>query len=172
LADLFGRASQEQIQAEFMSEPNSEERKRFSFMSYGAIFVEAHVDPFGQVRVKRAVGVYDMGRMINPRLARSQIMGGMLFGFGTALMEATIPDEKTGRIVNPNLADYHVAVHADTPEFDIDFINEPDPHMADLGARGIGEIGIVGAPAAVANAVFNATGKRVRDLPITPDKLI
>jgi len=172
LADLFGRASQEQIQAEFMSEPNSEERKRFSFMSYGAIFVEAHVDPFGQVRVKRAVGVYDMGRMINPRLARSQIMGGMLFGFGTALMEATIPDEKTGRIVNPNLADYHVAVHADTPEFDIDFINEPDPHMGDLGARGIGEIGIVGAPAAVANAVFNATGKRVRDLPITPDKLI
>ena len=172
LADLFARAGQEQIQAEFMSEPNSEERKKFSFMSYGAIFVEAHVDPFGQVRVKRAVGVYDMGRMINPRLARSQIMGGMLFGFGTALMEATIPDEKTGRIVNPNLADYHVAVHADTPEFDIDFINEPDPHMPDLGARGIGEIGIVGAPAAVANAVFNATGKRVRDLPITPDKLI
>jgi len=172
LADLFARAGQEQIQADFMSEPNSEERKKFSFMSYGAIFVEAHVDPFGQVRVKRAVGVYDMGRMINPRLARSQIMGGMLFGFGTALMEATIPDEKTGRIVNPNLADYHVAVHADTPEFDIDFINKPDPHMPDLGARGIGEIGIVGAPAAVANAVFNATGKRVRDLPITPDKLI
>ena len=107
----------------------------------------------------------------NPRLARSQIMGGMLFGFSTALMEATVPDEKTGRIVNPNLADYHVAVHADAPEFDIDFINEPDPYMADLGARGIGEIGIVGAPAAVANAVFNASGKRVRDLPITPDKL-
>jgi xanthine dehydrogenase YagR molybdenum-binding subunit len=172
LDDLFKRAGQEAIRAEFNSEPNKEEREKFTFLSYGAIFVEVHVDAFGQVRVKRAVGVYDVGRMINPRLARSQIIGGLVFGFSTALMEGTVPDEKTGRIVNANLAEYHVAVHADAPELDVDFINEPDPHMSDLGARGIGEIGIVGAPAAVANAIFNATGKRVRDLPITPDKLI
>jgi len=115
LTNLFERSRQEQIQAEFNSEPNREEREKFSFFSYGAIFIEVRVDPFGQVRVKRAVGVYDMGRMINPRLARSQILGGMLFGFSTALMEATVPDANVGRIVNPNLAEYHVAVHADTP---------------------------------------------------------
>jgi xanthine dehydrogenase YagR molybdenum-binding subunit len=172
LADLFGRSDQEQIQAEFNSEPNKEEREKFSFQSFGAVFVEVHIDLFGQVRVKRAVGVYDVGRIINPRLARSQIIGGMLYGFGMALMEATVPDEKVGRIVNPNLAEYHVPVHADAPEFDVDFINEPDPHMPDLGARGIGEIGIVGVPAAVANAIFHATSKRVRDLPVTLDKLI
>jgi xanthine dehydrogenase YagR molybdenum-binding subunit len=160
------------IEAEFKSDPNKEERENFSFQSFGTVFVEVIVDLFGQVRMKRAVGVYDTGRMLNPRLARSQIIGGMLFGFGMALMEATVPDEKTGRIVNANLAEYHVPVCADTPEFDIDFINQPDPHMPGLEARGIGEIGIVGAPAAVANAVFHATGKRVRDLPITLDKLI
>src|SRR5262249_39805722 len=154
---LFAGSSQEQIQAGFNSEPDREEREKFSFFSYGALFVEVHVDLLGHVRVKRAVGVYDVGRMINPRLARSQIMGGTLFGFSMALMEGTVPEEKTGGIVNPNLADYHVLVQADPPEFEIEFINDPDPRMSDLGARGIGKIGMGGAPAAVANAVFNAT---------------
>jgi xanthine dehydrogenase YagR molybdenum-binding subunit len=134
---------------------------------------KVRVDPsLGQPRVTRVVGVYDLGRILNPRLARSQLLGGTLFGIGMALMEATVPDLKTGRIVNANLAEYHVPVCADIPKSDFDFINQPDPHMADLGARGIGEIGIVGAPAAVGNAIFHATGKRVRDLPITLDKLM
>ena len=160
------------VEAEFKSEPSKEEREKYSYQSFGAIFVEVIVDLLGQVRIKRVVSVYDVGKILNPRLARSQIMGGNLFGFGMALMEATVPDPKHARIVNANLAEYHVPVCADTPEFDIDFIDQPDPHMPGLGARGIGEIGIVGAPAAVANAVFHATGKRVRDLPITPDKLV
>jgi xanthine dehydrogenase YagR molybdenum-binding subunit len=162
----------QEVTVEFKAEPNKEEREKFSFQSFGAIFVEVRVDLLGQVRIERATGIYDVGRMVNPRLARSQIMGGMLFGFGMALMEATRPDENVGRIVNPNLAEYHIPVCADAPRFDIDFINEPDPHMPGMGVRGIGEIGIVGAPAAVANAIFHATGKRIRELPITVDKLI
>jgi xanthine dehydrogenase YagR molybdenum-binding subunit len=172
LANLLARAGQSEISAEFKSEPNKEERAKFSFQSFGAIFVEAHVDSLGQPRIKRVTAVHDVGRMINPRLARSQMIGGITFGIGMALMEATLPDENMGRVLNANLAEYHVPVCADAPEFDIDFINEPDPHMSDLGARGVGEIGIVGVPAAVANAIFHATGKRVRDLPITLDKLI
>ena len=96
----------------------------------------------------------------------------LIFGIGMALMEATVPDLQTGRIVNANLAEYHLPTQADMPRFDIHFLDQPDPHMPVNGARGIGEIGVVGAPAAVANAVFHATGKRVRELPITPDKLI
>ena len=160
------------IAAEGKSAPDKNEREKFSFQSFGAIFVEVRVDSLGQVRVLRTTGVYDMGRILNPRLARSQIYGATIFGLGMALMEATVPDLQTGRFVNPNLAEYHLPVCADMPHFEVEFLDQPDPHMPDLGARGIGEIGIVGAPAALANAVFHATGKRVRALPITPDKLI
>jgi xanthine dehydrogenase YagR molybdenum-binding subunit len=172
IREAMSRPNVVPIEAEWKSEPNKQEREKFSFLSFGAIFVEVKVDEFGQVRVTRVVSVYDVGWILNPKLARSQIMGGNLFGIGMALMEATVPDLNTGRFVNPNLAEYHIMANADTPQFDIDFIYQPDPHMSDLGARGIGEIGIVGTPAAVANAVYHATGKRVRDLPITPDKLL
>src|SRR5437660_367577 len=130
--DRFGHWPNEQelaslsapIQTEFTSEPNKDEREKFSFFSYGAVFVEVHVDLLGQVRVKRATGVYDAGRMINPKLARSQIMGGLIFAISTALFEGTVPDQATGRVVNRNLAEYHVAVHADAPpECDIAFID-------------------------------------------------
>ncbi|HEY1581585.1 MAG TPA: xanthine dehydrogenase family protein molybdopterin-binding subunit [Chthoniobacterales bacterium] len=161
-----------QFEADHKAKPDKGAREKFSFQSFGALFVEVKVDSLGQTRVIRATGVYDVGRILNPRLARSQIYGGTVFGIGMALMEATLPDLRTGRIVNANLAEYHVPVLADIPQFDVEFLDKPDPHMPEIGARGIGEIGIVGAPAAVANAIFHATGKRVRDLPITPDKLI
>ena len=163
---------EQRFEAEAKSEPDKQMRAKFSFQSFGAIFVEVRVDSLGQARVTRATGVYDVGRILNPRLARSQILGGVTFGIGMALMEATVPDLSTGRIVNPNLAEYHIPTHADIPQFEVEFIDEPDPHMPEIGARGIGEIGIVGAPAAVANAIFHATGKRIRELPITPDKLM
>ena len=123
----------------------------------------------------RIVGVYDAGRILNPTLARSQLVGGTAFGPSMALHEASAPDPHTGRTVNANLAVYHVPVQADMPAdgFDISFLNEPAPHFGgELGAHGVGELGIVGSVAAIANAVFHATGKRVRDLPITPDKLL
>ena len=134
------------------------------------------MDPdLGEVRLQRYVGVFDPGRVINPTLARSQVYSGVVFGLSMALLEGSMPDPRTGRTVNANLAEYHVPTCADFPAgaVDVRFVNEPDPHFAgELGARGIGELGIVGCAAAVANAVYHATGRRVRDLPITPDKLL
>jgi xanthine dehydrogenase YagR molybdenum-binding subunit len=109
---------------------------------------------------------------MNMKTAKNQIMGGMIFGMGMALMEETKYDDNNGRVVTRDLAQYLVPVNADMPDFDVQFIGTPDPFISPLGARGIGEIGITGITAAIANAVYNATGKRVRDLPITPDKLI
>ncbi|MEI9948741.1 MAG: molybdopterin cofactor-binding domain-containing protein [Pseudomonadota bacterium] len=109
---------------------------------------------------------------MNPKTARSQFLGGMVWGIGFALHEHTVRDERSGRVVTRDLADYHVPVHADIPALEVISIAEEDPHVNPIGAKGIGEIGITGITAAIANAVFNATGKRVRDLPITLDKLL
>jgi len=125
----------------------------------------------GEVRVSRLLGSFDCGRILNPKTATSQFRGGMVMGFGMALTEETLFDERSGRIMNASLADYHVPAHLDVPEIDIIWTDIPDPR-APLGARGIGEIGVTGTAAAIANAVFNATGKRIRDLPITLDKLL
>jgi xanthine dehydrogenase YagR molybdenum-binding subunit len=126
----------------------------------------------GEVRVPRALGVFACGRIVNPTTARSQFLGGMTMGISMALLEESRMDERFGDYLNHDLASYHVAVNADVTHIDIAWIDEVDPHVNPMGAKGIGEIGIVGTAAAVANAVFDATGIRVRDLPITPDKLV
>jgi xanthine dehydrogenase YagR molybdenum-binding subunit len=172
-SDLLTNTGNQTLEADESAKPGDAYQK-LAFFSFGAIFVEVKVDPdLGEVRVTRVVGVYDVGKVLNPLLARSQMLSGITFGIGMALMEATVPDMATGRVVNANLAEYHVPVFTDVPpDFVVEFLDIPDTNMADNGARGLGEIGIVGAPAAIANAVYHATGKRIRDLPITPDKLV
>src|SRR5262249_15201825 len=141
--------------------------------SFGAVFAEVAVDPdLGMTRVRRVVAVYDVGRIVNRRTAQSQFIGGIVWGISLALYEATEIDWRNGRITNANLSDYHVPVNADIGEIDASAIDIPDYRLDTVGARGVGEIGITGTGAAVANAVFHATGKRIRDLPITPDKLL
>jgi xanthine dehydrogenase YagR molybdenum-binding subunit len=149
------------------------DHKKYAFHSFGAHFVKVLVDPaLGVVRVAKIVGVMDIGKVLNLKTATNQIMGGMIFGIGMALMEGTVYDPTNGRVVTRDLTDYLVPVNADMPEFDIQFIDIPDPYISPVGARGIGEIGITGVTAAIANAIYHATGKRIRDLPITPDKLL
>ncbi len=146
----------------------------FSLYSFGAHFAEVQIDPdFGEVRVTHYVGAFGAGRILNAKTAHSQLLGGVVWGIGMALHEETHLDRTLGRIVNPDLSEYHIPVNADVPaDMDLFFIDEEDAHVNPLGVKGIGEIGTIGAAAAIANAVYHATGKRIRNLPITPDKLI
>jgi xanthine dehydrogenase YagR molybdenum-binding subunit len=147
--------------------------KKYGMHSFGANFAEVKVDPIlGEVRVSRYIGVYGAGRILNPKTARSQMIGGIIGGIGMALMEHTVIDPKYGRILNANLSDYLIPVNADIPDIEVIFLEEQDSHVNSLGTKGIGELSIVGVAAALANAVYHATGKRIRDLPITPDKLV
>jgi len=147
--------------------------KNFAMHAFGAQFAEVavHADT-GEIRTRRLLGVFDAGRVINPRTARSQLVGGMIMGMSMALHEHSVMDHRYGQVINHDLASYHVAAHADIPEIDAFWLGTPDPHYNTLGAKGIAEIGTVGVAAAIANAAYHATGTRVRSLPITLDKFL
>jgi CO/xanthine dehydrogenase Mo-binding subunit len=140
--------------------------------AFAAQFVEVRVDPdLGLVRVARVVSAVDGGRILNEKTATSQIIGGVVGGIGMALLEETVTDPATGRIANANFGDYLVPVNADIPELEVIFVGEPD-RFNPIGVKGVGEVGLVGVAAAIANAVFHATGRRIRSLPITLDRLL
>ncbi|HXJ44145.1 MAG TPA: xanthine dehydrogenase family protein molybdopterin-binding subunit [Bryobacteraceae bacterium] len=170
-SQILRRANRDSIDIEAESALPVEMMK-YSMASYGAQFCEVRVhEETGELRVSRFLSSLDCGRVVNPQTATSQLRGGIVMGIGMALTEETLFDERRGRIMNPSLSEYHVPVNLDIPNIDVHFLNLPDDH-APWGARGIGEIGITGVAAAIANAVYHATGKRVRDLPITLDKLL
>lgn len=155
------------IETEVSTRRDQSVESSYSMHSFGAVFAEVAIDPdVGTIRVRRAVGAYGIGRVVNPKLARSQCVGGIVGGIGMALMERTALDGRDGRPVNAHMADYLVPVNLDIPAIEVLFVDEVDPHVNPLGVKGIGEIALVGMAPAVANAVYHATGKRVRSLPI------
>lgn len=169
--DLLRNAGKPYVEVEAEAPPPLEQMK-YSMASYGAQFSEVRVhEVTGEVRVSRWLGSFDCGTIVNPKTATSQLRGGIIMGIGMALMEEVEYDDRFGRIMNPSLAEYHVPVNLDVPEIEVIFNNIPDPHTP-MGAHGIGEIGITGCAASIANAVYSATGKRIRSLPITLDKLL
>jgi xanthine dehydrogenase YagR molybdenum-binding subunit len=170
--DFIARNGNKPIGATAAAEPD-QDAKQYSIHSFGAVFAEVAVDEsLGTPRVRRILGAYDVGTLFNEKLGKSQLIGGIVWGVSMALHEAAYLDSHTGRFVNNNLAEYHVPVNADIGEIEVISLNFPDTKFDPLGGRGIGEIGITGAGAAVANAIFNATGKRIRSAPITPDLLM
>ncbi len=169
LADLLQGETLEEI-GHFKGGKTSED---FSAAMYGAFFAEVGVNAYtGETRVRRFDGVFSLGRILNPKTATSQCMGGMVWGIGSALTEEEVFDVRDGHIVNPDFAEYHIPVNLDVPHLDVTLVEERDPVASPIQATGVGELGICGAPAAIANAVYNACGVRVRSFPITPDKLI
>ena len=170
--DILCRHGLESLEVTEESSLNPES-KEYAKHSFGAIFVEVAVDELlGEIKIRRCVGVYDAGRILNFKTARSQVIGGITWGIGMALMEKTVMDTNQGRIVGANLSDYLIPVHADIPNMEVQFVEEHDPYVNELGTKSLGELPIVGVAAAISNAVYHATGKRIRDLPITPDKLL
>ena len=172
LVELISRNHNQPVEAHGQAEP-SQSKDAMTTQSWGAVFAEVAVDRYtGMVKVRRMVGVYDIGVLLNEKTGLNQLMGGITWGISFATHEHGVVDAKTGRIVNANLAEYHVPVNADVGTIDVSVVGIPDLKFNPVGSRGIGEIGITGAAGAVANAIYNATGKRIREYPITPDKLL
>jgi xanthine dehydrogenase YagR molybdenum-binding subunit len=172
LVDLISRNGGKPVEAMGSAEP-SESKDAMTSYSWGAVFAEVAVDKdTHMVKVRRVVGTYDIGTLLNDKTGMNQLMGGIVWGISFALYEEAHIDPVYGRIVNESLAEYHVPVNADIGEIDATVLNIPDTKFNPIGSRGIGEIGITGAAAAVANAIYNATGKRIREYPITPDKIM
>lgn len=172
-AEILGRAGLTEIEARGRSAADPALQSTYAMHAHGAVFAEVKVDSdLGQIRVTRIVGAFAAGRVINPRLVHSQLLGGMIWGVSFALHEHAVIDQRSGRTLNANLADYHVPVNADVPSLEALIIDEQDPHVNALGIKGVGEIGITGTAGAVANAVWHATGIRVRRFPIRIDDLV
>ncbi|HIK08569.1 MAG TPA: xanthine dehydrogenase family protein molybdopterin-binding subunit [Trichormus sp. M33_DOE_039] len=170
--EILQRQGLESLEITEATAPNPES-KQYAKHSFGAVFVEVAVDELlGEVKVRKCVGVYSAGRILNTKTARSQVIGGITWGIGMALMEKTVMDIHSGKVIGANLSDYLIPTHADIPSMEVEFIEEHDPHINLLGTKSLGELPIVGVAAAIANAVYHATGKRIRDLPITPDKFL
>jgi xanthine dehydrogenase YagR molybdenum-binding subunit len=172
LVDLIARNGNKPVEANGSAEP-SEAKDSMSSYSWGAVFVEVAVDKdTHMVKVRKVVGTYDIGTLLNKKTGLNQLMGGIVWGISFALYEEARIDPVYGRVVNESLAEYHVPVNADIGEIDVTVLDIPDVKFNPIGSRGMGEIGITGAAAAVANAIYNATGKRIREYPITPDKIM
>ncbi len=170
--DLLRRRGLQTLDADQTYSPD-DASERYSMHSYGAVFAEVAVDSLlATVRIRRIYAVYDAGRIINPKLAHSQALGGMTQGIGMALLESAETDYRDGRIVNANLSDYLIPVNADVPALDAAYLDARDDVADPIGVKGLGEVVMVGVPGAIANAVYNATGKRITDLPITIEKLL
>ena len=171
VADAMRAGKVDRIEKEASAEPNGD--SKFSHFAHSAVFAEVKVDEqLGVIRVTRVVSAVAAGRILNPKPAGSQILGAVVGGIGMALHEETRTDHRFGRFMTHNLADYHVPANADVHAIDVIFVEERDDEINPLGVKGVGEIGIVGTAAAIANAVYHATATRVRDLPITLDKLL
>src|SRR5207237_1121950 len=170
VAEIMQRGGVDRIEEERST--TFEDRGSHAHNTHSALFAEVKVDEqLGVIRVTRVGSVVAAGRILNSKTASSQIIGGVVWGIGMALHEETLVDHNFGRIMNANIAEYHVPVNADVHDINVIFVDEPDDIVNPLGIKGLGEIGIVGVAAAISNAIYHATGKRVRDLPITLDKL-